>query len=138
MVNLNRMRILIAYKQRLHFERLKKFAKATKITTTITGMPRGSGTGKQVEDGAIAMSEIEDVYREIWAELKPMQDELDELLPSLDNPDDIAVMRLRYIYGKRLQDIPGIVCLSERAMYYHLGGAERKLARMFPTRVVIR
>ena len=36
MVNLSRMRALIAYEQRLRFNRLKKLAKATKITTTIT------------------------------------------------------------------------------------------------------
>ena len=47
MVNLNRMRFLIGYEQRLRFDRLKKFARATKITTILTGMPRGSGTGNQ-------------------------------------------------------------------------------------------
>ena len=58
MVNLSRMRVLIAYEQRLRFNRLKKLAKATKITTTITGMPRGSGTGDKVADGAIELAEV--------------------------------------------------------------------------------
>lgn len=138
MVNLSRMRLLIAYEQRLQFDRLKKFAKATKITTTITGMPRGSGTGKQVEDGAIALAEIEGAYHEVIAELMEMRAELEELLPFLDNPDDIAVMRLRYVYGFRLKDIPEATALSERAMYYHLSGGEKKLARMYPDRVTIK
>ena len=138
MVNLNRMRFLIGYERRLRFDRLKKFAKATKITTVITGMPRGSGTGNQVEIGAMELAEVEDSYREVVAELKAMQDELDQLLPSLDNPDDIGIMRLRYIHCWRLQDIPDAVCLSERAMYYHLAGAERKLTRMYPDKVVFR
>lgn len=138
MVNLSRMRVLITYEQRLRFNRLKKLAKATKITTTITGMPRGSGTGDKVADGAIELAEVDEAYREVFAELGAMRVELDSLLPSLDNPDDIGVMRLRYIYGCKLQDIPGEVCLSERAMYYHLAGAERKLARMYPSQVTIK
>ena len=138
MVNLSRMRTLIAYEQRLRFDRLKKLAKATKITTTITGMPRGSGTGNKIQDGAIELAEIEDAYREVLTELRSMREELGQLLPALDNPDDIGIMRLRYVDGKRLQDIPEAVCLSERAMYYHLSGAERKLVRMFPDRITFK
>lgn len=138
MVNLYRMRVLIAYEQRLRFDRLKKLSKATKITTTITGMPHGTGTANKIEDGAIALAEVEDAYREIISELKAMRDELGELLQALDNPDDIGVMRLRYMDGWKLQDIPDAVCISERAMYYHLAGAERKLAKMFPDKVKLR
>lgn len=138
MVNLNRMRFLIGYEQRLRFDRLKKFARATKITTILTGMPRGSGTGNQTQDGAIELAMVDEAYREVWQELQAMREELEALLPSLDNPDDIGVMRLRYIDGWKLNNIPGAVCLSERAMYYHLAGAERKLARMYPDKVVIR
>ena len=138
MVNLSRMRVLIALEQRLRFTRLKKLAKATKITTTITGMPRGSGTGDKVADGAIELTEVGEAYREVINELGMMRKELDSLLPSLDNPDDIGVMRLRYIDGYKLQDIPEAVNLSERAMYYHLSGAERKLARMYPDRLTIK
>ena len=69
-------------------------------------------------------------------ELQAMRDELEQLLPSLDNPDDIGIMRLRYMDGCDLKDIPDAVCLSERAMFYHLAGAERKLMRMYPGRVV--
>jgi len=137
-VNFHRMRELIAYERRLRFDRLKKLSKATKITTTITGMPHGSSTANKIEDGAIALAEVEDVYREVIAELKEMRSELEELLHELDNPDDIGIMRLRYMHGWRLQDIPDAVCISERGMYYHLAGAERKLAKMFPDRVKLR
>lgn len=138
MVNLNRMRFLIGYEQRLRFDRLKKFARATKITTSITGMPRGSGTGNQVQDGAIELAEVEEAYSEVLKELQSMRDELEVLLQSLDNPDDIGVMRLRYIKGHELKYIPDAIHLSPRAMYYHLAGAERKLTRMHPDKIVIR
>lgn len=138
MVNLSRMRTLIVCEQRLRWSRMKKLAKATKITTSITGMPHGSGTGDKVADGAIELAEVSEAYREVLSELKAMRTELEEMIPSLDDPDDIGIMRLRYVDGWRLQDIPDAICLSERAMYYHLAGAERKLARMYPTRITLR
>ena len=74
MVNLSRMRTLIAYEQRLRFDRLKKLAKATKITTTITGMPRGSGTGNKIQDGAIELVEVREAYREVIDELQAAEE----------------------------------------------------------------
>lgn len=138
MVNLNRMRYLIAYEQRLRFDRLKKLSQVTKITSTITGMPHGSGNGNKVQDGAIALAEVEDAYREVINELGTLRKELTVLIPSLDNPDDIGVMRLRYIDGWKLSDIPEAVNLSDRAMFYHLASAERKLVQMFPDKIPIR
>lgn len=135
MVNLSRMRILIGYERRLQFRYQKKLSDATRITAQLTGMPYGTGIHSQTESGAIELAEVEDAYREILDELRTMRGELNELLPSLDNPDDIGIMRLRYIDGWDLKDIPGAVCLSERAMFYHLAGAERKLMRMFPEQV---
>ena len=135
MVNLTRMRVLISYERRLRFKYQKKLANATKVTTQLTGMPRGSGNHSQVEDGAIELAEVEEAYREIFDELKRMRAELDQLLKQLDNPDDIGIMRLRYIEGMDLIAIPAAVGLSERAMFYHLSGAERKLIRMFPDKI---
>ena len=135
MVNLTRMRVLISYERRLRFKYQKKLANATKVTTQLTGMPRGSGNHSQVEDGAIELAEVEEAYREIFDELKRMRAELDQLLKQLDNPDDIGIMRLRYIEGMDLIAIPAAVGLSERAMFYHLSGAERKLVRMFPDKI---
>jgi len=135
MVNLSRMRMLIGYERRLQFRYQKKLARATRITIQLTGMPRGSGNNSQVEAGAMELAEVEEAYREVLDELKQMRNELEELLHSLDNPDDIGIMRLRYVEGIPLQRIPEIVNLSERAMFYHLSGAEKKLTRMFPERI---
>ena len=136
MVNLSRMRMLIGYERRIQFRYQKKLASATRITAQLTGLPRGSGSHSQVEDGAIELAEVREAYREVIDELQAMRDELEQLLPSLENPDDIGIMRLRYMDGCDLKDIPDAVCLSERAMFYHLAGAERKLMRMYPGRVV--
>lgn len=135
MINLSRMRMLISYERRLKFRYQKKLAKATQITAQLTGMPRATGNHSQVESGAIDLAEVEEAYREILEELNSMRKELSELLPYLDNPDDIGIMRLRYIDGCDLYAIPEAVNVSERTMFYHLSGAERKLINMFPDRV---
>lgn len=134
-VRFGRMRMLIGYERRLMFRYQKKLADATKTSVQLTGMPRGSGGHNQVESGAIELAEVEAAYREVLAELKAMRAELEQMLPRLDDPDDIGIMRLRYIDGRDLRLIPESVGLSERAMFYHLAGAERKLIAMFPDKV---
>ena len=136
MVNLTRMQVLIRHEQRLMRKRDRVFANATKVTTVITGMPRGgSGTQSQVENGAIELAEVEESYREVFNDLKKMRMELEEMLQGLEDPDDIGIMRLRYIQGHYPEEIPELVNLSRRAMFYHLSGAEKKLMRLFPDRV---
>ena len=137
MVNLTRMRILIKHEQRLMRKRERVFANATKVTTVLTGMPRGeSGTQSQVETGAIELAEVEEAYREVLSELEAMRKELDEMLPALKDADDIGIIRLRYIAGHNPEEIPDLVNLSRRAMFYHLSGAEKKLMRLFPDKVI--
>ena len=136
MINLSRMRTLISYERRLKFRYQKKLSDATRITAQLTGLPRGTGNHSQVETGAIELAEVEDAYREILDELAAMREELEQLLVKLDNPDDIGIMRLRYINGRCVEDIPYEVNLSRRAMFYHLSGAEKKLIRMFPDKVI--
>lgn len=135
MINLSRMRTLISYERRLQFRYQKKLSSATRITPQLTGLPRSTGNHSQVETGAIELAEVEEAYREILDELKAMRAELELLLRKLDNPDDIGIMRLRYIKGRCVEDIPDEVNLSRRAMFYHLSSAEKKLIRMFPDQV---
>ena len=110
MVNLSRMQVLIGVERRLKERYRRKFEGATKITTIITGMPRASGNHSQVEEGAVEMAEIDETYREVFADLDVMRRELEELLPSLVDPDDVGIMRERYIKGRRPEEIPD--CLS--------------------------
>ena len=135
MVSLSRMRTLIGYVYHLRLGYVKEFADATRVTSVLTGMPRGSGNHSQVENGAIELSEILAAYREVFEELHAMRAELDPLLGKLENPDDIAVLRLRYMDGYRPSEIPDAIFLSERAVYYHLCSAERQLMARFPEQV---
>ena len=132
------MQTLIGVEHRLRWRREKILSRAAKSTTTLTGMPHGSGTHNAVESGAIDLSELDAAYREAFEELEAMREELADLLPQLGDPDDIAIMRIRYIDGRSPGEIPDIVYLSERAVCYHLARAERKLCELFPSQVIRR
>ena len=138
MVNLTKMRTLISIENRIGEKRARVFSKATKITTSITGMPHGGGNVSKVEAGAIELAEIDDAYAEVYSDLSSMRAELSPLIGSLSNPDDIAALRYRYIIGVPLRDIPGMMCVSERAMFYHLSSGEHQLSRLYPDNVCLR
>lgn len=135
MINLYRMRGLIRDTVKLQWRIEREQAKATKITTTLTGMPRASGNHSKVEDGAIRMADLTDAYNEVMTELKKMREELEPLIGSLDRADDRAVMRLRYIKGFGPEDIADAIHRTDRSIYYYLGRAEDELVRKHPDKI---
>ena len=116
MVNLYQMRQLMRQTLKVQWKIEQEEAKATKITTVITGMPHGGGGHDQVADGAINITEIKAAYREVLGELERMRNELDPLIDDLDNPDDRAVMRLRYIKGVSPEDIAEAIHRTDRSI----------------------
>ena len=134
-VNLYRMRKLIRDTMKLQWKIEQEQARATKITAVITGMPRGSDNHSKVEDGAIKVIDIIDSYNEVINELKLMRQELDPLINTLENTDDRAVMRLRYIKGFSPEDIAEAIHRTDRSIYYYLSRAEDQLARLYPDKV---
>ena len=135
MVNLCRMRWLMRVTIKARWKVEKEMAKATKITTILTGMPHGGGTHDQVSDGAIKVDAVKQAYREVLGELEQMQKELDPLIDHLDNPDDRAVMRLRYIECYSPEDIAEAIHRTDRSVYYYLSRAEDRLTRKHPDKV---
>lgn len=135
MVNLFRMRQLMRYTIKARWKVEKEMARATKMTAIITGMPHGGAGHDQVADGAVQIDEVKRAYRETLAELECMQWELDPLIDKLDNPDDRAVMRLRYIECYSPEDIAEAIHRTDRSVYYYLSRAEDQLARKYPEKV---
>lgn len=135
MVNLFRMRQLMRFSIKARWKVEKEMARATKITATLTGMPRGGAGHDQVSEGAIKIDEIKQAYRETLGELEQMQRELDPLIDTLDNPDDRAVMRLRYVECFSPEDIAEAIHRTDRSVYYYLSRAEDQLARAYPNQV---
>lgn len=135
MINLFRMRQLLRQTVKVQWRIEQEEARATKITTVLTGMPRGGGQHDQVQDGAIRVAELKDAYREIMEELETAQAALDPLISKLEDADDRAVMRLRYIKGFSPEDIAEAIHRTDRSVYYYLSRAEDQLARRFPDKV---
>lgn len=135
MVNLYRMRKLIRDLVKLQWKVEQETAKATKVTAVLTGMPRATGNHSQVENGAIRITDLKDAYREAMRELDEMKRVLDPLIDELENADDRAVMRLRYIKGFSPEDIAEAIHRTDRSIYYYLSRAEDQLARKHPEKV---
>lgn len=135
MVNLYRMRQLMRYTIKARWKVEKEIARATKITAVLTGMPHGGAGHDQVAEGAIKIDEVKAAYRETLGELEQMQHELDPLIDTLGNPDDRAVMRLRYIECYSPEDIAEAINRTDRSVYYYLSRAEDQLARQYPSQV---
>ena len=106
-----------------------------KITTVLTGMPRASGNHSQVEDGAIRLADLQEAYAEVLSDLHDMRAVLDPLIDELENADDRAVMRLRYIKGFSPEDIAEAIHRSDRSIYYYLSRAENEICRKHPDKV---
>lgn len=135
MIYLYRMRQLIRQTVKVEWRIEQEQARATKITTTITGMPRGGSQHDQVQDGAIRIAELKEAYREILNELEQMRTELDTLISQMVDADDRAVMRLRYIKGWSPEDIAEAIHRTDRSVYYYLSRAEDVLVREHPDKV---
>jgi DNA-directed RNA polymerase specialized sigma24 family protein len=136
MVNLYRMRMLIRQATKLQWRKEREIAKATKITTVLTGMPRGGSGKNQVEDGAIKVAELEEAYIEVLEELRSMKRELSPLINTIENADLRAAMRLRYIDEHRPEEIADAIPLAERTVYRYLKQGEDEICRKFPDKVV--
>lgn len=134
-INLFQMRRLIRDTVKVQWRLEQEQAKATKITTVLTGMPRASGNHSQVEDGAIRLADLQEAYAEVLSELHDMRAALDPLIDELENADDRAVMRLRYIKGFSPEDIAEAIHRSDRSIYYYLSRAENEICRKHPDKV---
>ena len=135
MINLYRMRQLMRQVPRKLWQIEQEEARATKITTVLTGMPRGGSGRNQIEEGAIKLAELKEAYAETLGELHYMRIELEPLISELDNTDDRAVMRLRYIQGFSPEDIAESIHRTDRSIYYYLSRAENEICRRHPEKV---
>lgn len=125
-----RMRYLMRRIPRLKWDIEREMSNATKITATITGMPHGSGNHSKVEDSAIILATVKDAYREVIAELKQLRETLEPYIDNLEDPDERAAMRMRYMHGLSPEAIAVAICRSDRMVYVYLNRAEKRIIRM--------
>ena len=70
MVDFQRIRALNQQKNDLAWRIIRMEARATKSTTTITGMPRSGGNGNRMEEIIIEIATVKEAYIQICEELK--------------------------------------------------------------------
>lgn len=124
MIDFKRFRIAIDRKNVALFALEKARARATKVTTTITGMPRGTSTGKQVEDGAIRIAEAEEALEARTQELKLFQDELTRMLSAMKDERQKKYLSMRYLEEMSVPKIAIRESYSESTIYDELKRAE--------------
>ena len=135
MVNLYKMRMLIRKMVKVQWRIEQTEAQATKITTVLTGMPGGGAPRDRVQEGAIKIAELKEAYSEVIDELERMRAELNPLISSMEDANNRAVMRLRYIKGFSPEDIAEAIGKTGRSVYYYLSQSEEQLVRQYPDQV---
>ena len=128
MIDFLRMRYLINKLPDILWDIEQKEANATRITSNITGMPRGGGGLNQSENAKLALIDAKDAYREALKELEEMRHELEQELLKLEDENERAIMRMRYIYGYSPGTIAQTISYHPRSVYRYLKSAERKLS----------
>lgn len=135
MVNLYRMRQLLRQTVKVQWRIEREQARATKVTTVLTGMPRGGGRQDQTADGAIRLTELKEAYKEVLEELEQMKAELGPMIDTIENADQRAAMRMRYIFGNSPEVIADAICVADRTVFRYLAVAEADLCKRFPDQV---
>lgn len=129
MINFHRMRFLINRLPAARFRVDKAKARATKTTTILTGMPRGSSTGNQVEDGVILIEYARQALDSITTELEAMRTELKPMIELLESPLQKNAMWMRYIEGHSVREIAYSLNYSEQHIFRILTIAERNIQK---------
>ena len=122
------MRFLIDRLPMARFRIDKAMARAAKCTASLSGMPGGGGGGSQVERGVELLEAAREAHAAISQELYDMRLELQPLLETLEDPLQIAAMRMRYIDGLSVREIAYRINYSESHIFLVLRRAEGKIS----------
>lgn len=105
----------------------RAMSKATRCTSVLTGMPRGGGTGSQVETGVEMLEAARAALAEIRTELAAMREELEPYLEAIEEPLAKVVMTMRYMEGVSAREIAWRLNYSEQHINRLLRDWERRL-----------
>lgn len=130
MLDLYRMRCLLNRLPTAEINVAEAVARATKTTTTLTGMPRGSGTSDQTGDGAIMLTIAKDALDKIQEELAAMRAELVPLIERLEDPTLKKAITSRYIEGMSVREVACSMSYSGSQIYRKLKQAELLISAM--------
>ena len=127
MVDFQRIRALNQQKNDLAWRIIRMEARATKSTTTITGMPRSGGNGNRMEEIIVEIATVKEAYIQICEELKTRTAELEKAMGVLKNPMVSVSIRMRYIHGRKIREICETLNYSDRQVIRFLKQGEREI-----------
>ena len=127
MIDFQMIRRMNKQQQDLGWRIIRAEARATRSTTTITGMPRSGNNGNKMENMIVEIATLKEAYIEICEKLADMKQELEKKLPSLRNPYVQVSMRMRYIKGMKIKDICETLSYSDRQVIRFLKQGEEEI-----------
>ena len=127
MIDFQMIRRMNKQQQDLGWRIIRAEARATRSTTTITGMPRSGNNGNKMENMIVEIATLKESYIEICEKLADMKQELEKKLPSLRNPYVQVSMRMRYIKGMKIKDICETLSYSDRQVIRFLKQGEEEI-----------
>lgn len=127
MVNFGRIRQLNQQKNDLGWRIIKMEARATKSTTTITGMPRSGGTGNRMEEIIVEIATIKEAYIGICDELNNLKADLEKAMKVISNPMVRVSIHMRYIRGCKIREICETLNYSDRQVIRFLKQGESEI-----------
>ncbi len=127
MVDFQRIRQLNQQKNDLGWRIIKMEARATKSTTTITGMPRSGGNGNRMEEIIVEIATIKEAYIGICEELSNRAAELEKAMKVISNPMVRVSIHMRYIRGCKIREICETLNYSDRQVIRFLKQGEREI-----------
>lgn len=86
---------------------------ATRISPSYSDMPHGGG-GDKVQTAAVEVAELTDQLNEKIHQAVKMQQEIKELIGTIDDTTLRRLMIYRYIHGKNLKEISILMCYDYR------------------------
>lgn len=128
MINFVRMRHLMKVLPDMAFECDK--AMGTVRSPNMDGMPHGTGNHSAVEDAAVIHEQVMEAYREAAYELDDMRAQLVPVIPMLEDEQQRAIMRMRYLNDTSIAVIAEVHHYSERHVWRLLDEAEGAVNRM--------
>lgn len=129
MIDFQRIRMLQRQEEKLRWMIIRTETKATRTTTSLTGMPRGGGSGKQMENMVIEIATLKEKYMEISEELTDIRAELKSKIRYLKNPYQNLAIVLRYQKAETIQAICEIMNYSYRQVIRFLKCGEAEINR---------
>lgn len=95
----------------------------------MTGMPRGSTRGDNLERIAVRMIQAKERAEKARERVLREMDEIEEMIESLEDYEQRAVLRLRYIRGFTWDQVGTTIHRSERTVFRIHGAALAELRR---------